>query len=121
MASVAVDLSATLRRYAATSGNRGRGGLSTIAGISFHLQCYLAEFAPELVRGVNLQKASNHFLEAFSDYTKPDSQRLVCVQVKRTLNNSTLAKAAEEAVVLDEFFETECRSYVMASFLRRLG
>ena len=76
-------------------------------GISFQLQCYLAEFAPELVRGVNLQKASNHFLEAFSDYTKPDSQRLVCVQVKRTLNNSTLAKAAEEAVVLDEFFETE--------------
>jgi hypothetical protein len=107
LASTSPQLSDLLSRYAAQQGHRARGGLNTIAGIDFQLRCYLADFASELARGTHLEDAGAHFLEAFSDYTKAESQRVVCVQVKRTLTKATLGDAADEAVVLDKFFEAE--------------
>ena len=107
LASTSPQLTDLLGRYAAQQGHRARGGLSTIAGIDFQLRCYLADFASELARGSHLEEAGAPLLEAFSDYTKSESRQVVCVQVKRTLTEKTLGDAADEAVVLDKFFETE--------------
>jgi hypothetical protein len=124
LASTAPQLATLLGRYAALHGHRARGGLSAIAGIDFQLRCYLADFVSELARGSHLEEAGTHFLEAFSDYTKSESQQVVCVQVKRTLTRKTLGDAADEAVVLDEFFETEApdlRGSVVYETLGLLG
>src|SRR5882724_10907745 len=102
-----MDVSEILGRYSAREPHRARGGLSTVAGISFQLQCYLADFVSDLAHGTDIRRAGEHLLEAFSDYTKPDAQQLVCVQVKRTLDKTALGHAAAEAVVVDEFFEAE--------------
>ena len=107
MASTASQLTDLLGQYAKEQGHRARGGLSTIAGINFQLLCYLADFASELARASNVEEAGTHLLEAFSDYTKSESQQVVCVQVKRTLTKKTLGDAADEAVVLDEFFQSK--------------
>ena len=101
------SLNDLLNRYAEQQKNRARGGLGTIAGIDFQLRCYLADFVWELARGTNVQEAGPNFLEAFSDYNRTHKDWVVCVQVKRTLTKTTLSKAAEEAVIVDEFFEQE--------------
>jgi hypothetical protein len=124
LASTAPQLADLLSRYAAQHPRRARGGLSAIAGIDFQLRCYLADFASELARGSHLEDAGAHFLEAFSDYTKSESQQVVCVQVKRTLTKKTLGDAADEAVVLDKFFETEApnlRGIIVYETLGLLG
>jgi len=121
MASAAAQLIDILSRYAAQQGHRARGGLSTIAGIDFQLRCYLADFTSELARGTHIQEAGAHFLEVFSDYTKTEAKRLVCVQVKRTLSKTTLGQAAEEAVILDEFFDVEAPALHSSSVFEAVG
>jgi hypothetical protein len=59
------EVSELLARYAAKHPYRARGGLSAIAGISFQLQCYVADFVSHLTNGADLREAGQHFVEVF--------------------------------------------------------
>ena len=96
-----------LNRYDEQHSARARGGLRAIAGFDFQLRSYLADFASLLAQDSDIQQAGQVFLEAFSDSARVEDDRVVCVQVKRTLTKTRLGEAAEEAVILDEFFERE--------------
>lgn len=96
-----------LNRYDEQHSHRARGGLRAIAGFDFQLRSYLADFASLLAQDSEIQHAGQVFLEAFSDEARVEDDRVVCVQVKRTLTKTRLGEAAEEAVILDEFFERE--------------
>ena len=109
MATESASLIDLLSRYSEQHSRRSRGGLGTIAGIDFQLRCFLADFVSELARGTNIEEAGRSFLEAFSDYSRVETGGVVCVQVKRTLTKTKLAEAAEEAVIIDEFFEREAK------------
>ena len=102
-----VRINDLLNRYADEHSHRARGGLRAIAGFDFQLRSYLADFASLLAQDSDIERAGQVFLEAFSDSARVEADRVVCVQVKRTLTKSRLGEAAEEAVILDEFFERE--------------
>jgi hypothetical protein len=90
-----------LEQYARENPRRATGGLYSLAGFDFQLRLYLATLVDHLSLGTPAP-----LVEAFSDIARPTSgDRLVMVQVKRTLNRNSLREAADEVAVIDEFLE----------------
>ena len=101
------DLIELLGRFDQRYPRRARGGLYALAGFDLQLRAHLADFAQRLALGDNVYTAGEEFLEAFSDFTRQEGSQTVCVQVKRTLNAASMARAALEFVLIDEFLEEE--------------
>lgn len=55
--------------------------------------------------GGALEEAGRVFVEAFSDVTVQKTDRLICIQVKRSLTSATLRDAAAEFAAIESFFE----------------
>lgn len=90
-----------LEQYARENPRRATGGIYSLAVFDFQLRLYLAELVDHLSSGT-----PTPLVEAFSDIVRPTSDdRLVMVQVKLTLNQNSLRKAADEVAVIDEFLE----------------
>jgi hypothetical protein len=101
------ELIEVLQRFDRRYPRRARGGLYALAGFDFQLRAYLADFAQRLASANHVHAAGQQFLEAFSDFVREEASDTVCVQVKRTLNPASMAQAALEFVLIDEFLEEE--------------
>jgi len=99
------EITSILEDYDNTQNRRARGGINALAGFDYQLRYYLAD----LVESLTIKKAAlNHqgqlFLEALSDLAVMDEiDKLVCIQVKRTLTTETLKHAAIEIVAINDF------------------
>jgi predicted RNA-binding protein with RPS1 domain len=103
-----LDLTPLLEDYIRAQPNRALGGVRALSGFEYQVRAYLADFARALVDGTSLADEGEGFanaMEALSDHTRQDGAATVCVQVKRTLTRQTLADAAGEFVLVDEFLE----------------
>lgn len=106
------DLTPLLEDYIRAQPNRALGGVRALSGFEYQVRAYLADFARALVDGTSLADEGEVFanaMEALSDHTRRDGAATVCVQVKRTLTRQTLADAAGEFVLVDEFLEQQLR------------
>lgn len=102
-------LTRLLEDYIRAQPNRALGGVRAFSGFEYQIRSYLADFAQGLADGCALHEAGEgfaHALEALSDHTRQDGDLTVCVQVKRTLTTSTLADAAAEFALVDEFLQS---------------
>ena len=105
---MSTDLTPLLEDYIRAQPNRALGGVRALSGFEYQVRTYLADFACALVDGASLGDEGETFanaMEALSDHTREDGTSTVCVQVKRTLTRQTLADAAGEFVLIDEFLE----------------
>ncbi|MDO9346631.1 MAG: S1 RNA-binding domain-containing protein [Pseudomonas sp.] len=102
-------LTSILSAYEREESRRALGGIYALAGFDYQLRCYLAEFAESLAgEGRGLDEAGGLFLEALSDLAKQtEGERLVCIQVKRTLTKETLKDAAAEVDAIDGFLRKQ--------------
>ncbi len=102
-------LTSILSAYEREESRRALGGIYAMAGFDYQLRCYLAEFAESLAgEGKGLDEAGGIFLEALSDLAKQtEGERLVCIQVKRTLTRETLKDAAAEVEAIDCFLRKQ--------------
>lgn len=108
MPMAASSLCALLDAYIRAQPSRALGGVRALSGFEYQIRAYLADFAEALAGGDGLQQSGEgfaHALEVLSDHTRRDGDLTVCVQVKRTLTTATLADAAAEFVLVDEFLE----------------
>ncbi len=79
--------------------------MRALSGFNYQLWAYLAEVCEALADG-ELEAANTLTPEALSDFLRTDDDRLVCVQVKRTLGSRLAARdAVREFLVIDEFLE----------------
>ncbi|MDH0303254.1 MULTISPECIES: S1 RNA-binding domain-containing protein [unclassified Pseudomonas] len=99
------NLTSILSAYEREESRRALGGIYALAGFDYQLRCYLAEFAESLGgEGRALDEGGQLFLEALSDLARQtEGERLVCIQVKRTLTGETLKDAAAEVKAIDSF------------------
>ncbi len=99
-----LNFSDLLSDYAREQPKRASGGLYAIAGFRYQLNVYLARLAESLTTGgETLEQAGRVFIEALSDFTAQESDRLICVQAKRTLTRAALKHAAEEIAAIERF------------------
>jgi hypothetical protein len=101
-------LTELLRAYTRREPRRVTGGLLALSGFDLQLRTALADFGAALADGGEaLGRQGGVLVEAFSDYFRPDANRTVCVQVKRTLDRSALRQAAGEMAAIDAFLAEE--------------
>lgn len=98
-------MTSILSAYEQEESRRALGGIYAMAGFDYQLRCYLAELAESLAgEAGKLDEAGGIFLEALSDLAKRiEGDRLVCIQVKRTLTKETLKDAVAEVEAIDGF------------------
>ena len=103
------DLVGVLSDYERTQPKRAFGGIYALAGFDYQLRLYVAQLAESLAgNGRDLDKAGRIFLEALSDLAEQTTDgKLVCIQAKRSLTNSTLKDAAAELLAIDQFLALE--------------
>ena len=112
------DLTRLLNEYIQVQPRRALGGVRALSGFEYQIRIYLADFSEALAAVDGLLLGGNIFanaLEALSDHTRNDRHLTVCVQVKRTLTRQTLADAAEEFALADEFLETHLDAPIYSS------
>ncbi len=102
------DITSLLGQYASAEPRRATGGIYAMAGFAFQARVYVAELAEALARsGDDLRSKGDVFVEALSDIARWDAaQRLVLLQVKRTLTSATLDSAAGEVNAIESFVST---------------
>ncbi|MGE8362020.1 hypothetical protein, partial [Pseudomonas sp.] len=104
-------LTSILAAYEREEPRRALGGIYALAGFDYQLRSYLAELAESLAgegQAQALDGAGRLFLEALSDLAKQaEGERLVCIQVKRTLTGETLKDAAAEVEAIDRFLKAQ--------------
>ncbi len=91
-----------LEGYQKVHEKRALGGMRALSGFHYQLWVYLADLCEALARE-HLDVANTLTPEALSDVLKQEDDRLVCVQVKRTLRSDSLRDAVREFLVIDEF------------------
>jgi hypothetical protein len=99
------DITTLLAQYAGVEPRRAAGGIYAMAGFAFQAHVYVAELVEALCgSGNELHEKGDVFVEALSDIAKlDDSQRLILLQVKRTLTRTTLDSAAGEIASIESF------------------
>ncbi|MEO3690202.1 S1 RNA-binding domain-containing protein [Roseateles paludis] len=102
------DITSLLGQYASAEPRRATGGIYAMAGFAFQARVYVAELAEALAgSGDDLRSKGDVFVEALSDIARWDgAQRLVLLQVKRTLTPATLDSAAGEIDAIESFVST---------------
>lgn len=102
------EITGLLSQYASAEPRRSVGGIYAMAGFAFQARVYVAELAEALARsGDDLRSKGDVFVEALSDIARWDAaQRLVLLQVKRTLTPATLDSAAGEIDAIESFICT---------------
>lgn len=100
------DLTKVLADYAQVQPRRASGGLYALAGFNYQLRLYVAQLAEALAASENdLETAGQVFMEALSDLAHRENDKLICIQVKRTLTRATLKDATTEFTAIESFLK----------------
>lgn len=108
------SLESVLADFAQLLPRQASGGLSMLAGASFQLRAYVADFVEGLAAAAisdpgRLETAISEYhgaLEALADYITEHGDSLVCVEAKHVLRPSIMRNVAARVVLLDLFLET---------------